>query len=171
MKLKLWYLLLFLIPLKVFAAYMPNPTISWTSITGKPTFHTIATSGDYEDLTNKPAIDSSLRIRGYDSSGLITQNLKLWMEDITPATATGQTIDISNAGFTEVICVNITAQYTDRPIWCIVTAKTPTQVTFNSYQPSTNIISLLGQSVLSGSPVVPAIDLENIALHVVVMGI
>lgn len=32
------------------------PAQTWTSITGKPTFATVATSGDYNDLLNKPAI-------------------------------------------------------------------------------------------------------------------
>jgi len=32
---------------------------SWTDVTGKPTFATVATSGNYNDLTNKPMIDGS----------------------------------------------------------------------------------------------------------------
>lgn len=32
------------------------PAQSWASITGKPTFATVATSGDYNDLINKPTI-------------------------------------------------------------------------------------------------------------------
>lgn len=33
---------------------------SWSSITGKPTFATVATSGSYSDLTNTPAIPANL---------------------------------------------------------------------------------------------------------------
>jgi len=31
------------------------PSVAWTSITGKPSFATVATSGDYNDLINKPS--------------------------------------------------------------------------------------------------------------------
>lgn len=30
--------------------------VTWTSVTGKPNFHSVATSGDYNDLINKPII-------------------------------------------------------------------------------------------------------------------
>lgn len=33
---------------------------SWTNITGKPTFATVATSGSYDDLTNKPSIVNTI---------------------------------------------------------------------------------------------------------------
>ena len=42
------------------------PAQTWGSITGKPTFATVATSGSYNDLTNKPTIPSL--------SGYATQN-------------------------------------------------------------------------------------------------
>lgn len=42
------------------------PAQTWGSITGKPTFATVATSGSYNDLTNKPTIPSL--------SGYVTQN-------------------------------------------------------------------------------------------------
>lgn len=42
------------------------PAQTWASITGKPTFATVATSGSYNDLTNKPTIPSL--------SGYATQN-------------------------------------------------------------------------------------------------
>lgn len=35
------------------------PAQTWTSITGKPIFATVATSGSYNDLTNKPTIPSA----------------------------------------------------------------------------------------------------------------
>ena len=33
--------------------------VTWTTLTGKPTFATVATSGSYTDLTNKPTIPSA----------------------------------------------------------------------------------------------------------------
>lgn len=49
------------------AGYLTSvPAQTWESITGKPTFATVATSGSYNDLTNKPTIPSL--------SGYATQN-------------------------------------------------------------------------------------------------
>lgn len=42
------------------AGYLTTiPAQTWSSIIGKPTFSAIATSGDYNDLTNKPVIPSA----------------------------------------------------------------------------------------------------------------
>jgi hypothetical protein len=38
--------------------YLVNTDITWTNIIGKPNFATIATSGSYTDLTNKPTLFS-----------------------------------------------------------------------------------------------------------------
>lgn len=38
----------------------PAGTTTWSGITGKPNFATVATSGSYSDLSGKPTIDSSL---------------------------------------------------------------------------------------------------------------
>ena len=44
---------------KLDSAITSIPEQSWESITGKPTFATVATSGSYNDLTNKPTIPSA----------------------------------------------------------------------------------------------------------------
>lgn len=36
-------------------------SVQWSSVTNKPSFATVATSGSYDDLTNKPTIDDKLR--------------------------------------------------------------------------------------------------------------
>lgn len=47
------------------------PAQTWGSITGKPTFATVATSGSYDDLTNKPTIPSLL---GYATQNWVTSH-------------------------------------------------------------------------------------------------
>lgn len=47
------------------------PAQTWASITGKPTFATVATSGSYNDLTNKPTIPSLL---GYATQNWVTSH-------------------------------------------------------------------------------------------------
>lgn len=47
------------------------PAQTWESITGKPTFATVATSGSYNDLTNKPTIPSLI---GYATQNWVTSH-------------------------------------------------------------------------------------------------
>ena len=42
--------------------------VSWNNITGKPTFSTVATSGNYNDLSNKPSIPSKMTVTRLRSS-------------------------------------------------------------------------------------------------------
>lgn len=52
------------------AGYLTSvPAQTWESITGKPTFATVATSGSYNDLTNKPTIPS---LSGYATQSWVT---------------------------------------------------------------------------------------------------
>ena len=48
-------------------------TVAWTDITGKPSFATVATSGDYADLSNTPAIPTATSDLTNDS-GYITSS-------------------------------------------------------------------------------------------------
>lgn len=54
---------------KLDSAITSIPEQSWESITGKPTFATVATSGSYNDLTNKPTIPS---LSGYATQSWVT---------------------------------------------------------------------------------------------------
>lgn len=52
------------------AGYLTSvPAQTWASITGKPTFATVATSGSYNDLTDKPTIPS---LSGYATQNWVT---------------------------------------------------------------------------------------------------
>lgn len=56
------------------------PAQTWGSITGKPTFATVATSGSYNDLTNKPTIPS---LDGYATESWVgTQNFITMPDDL-----------------------------------------------------------------------------------------
>ena len=52
------------------ALYAPS-SIAWGSVTGKPTFATVATSGSYNDLSNKPTIPS---LAGYATESWVGSN-------------------------------------------------------------------------------------------------
>jgi len=51
------------------------PAQSWSSITGKPTFASVAISGDYNDLVNKPIIPASQVNSDWNSSTGVSQIL------------------------------------------------------------------------------------------------
>jgi hypothetical protein len=47
--------------------------VSWESVTGKPTFAAVATSGNYDELTNKPVIVTDLS-QLTDNQGLLADS-------------------------------------------------------------------------------------------------
>lgn len=57
------------------------PAQTWASITGKPTFASVATSGDYNDLANRPTIPS---LSGYATESWVTS--KNYLTSIPAAT-------------------------------------------------------------------------------------
>lgn len=92
------------------------------------------------------------RIAVYDRTGLISNRVKYYTDTLTPTTGSGQTIDISGAGFTKVLSVQAQVQTSttvanDVPI-VAVKDFTSTQVTLNIVQGNNTSVSVLGTSVL-----------------------
>lgn len=50
--------------------FITSTALSWNNITSKPTFSSVATSGNYNDLSNKPTIPTDVN-QLYDSLGLL----------------------------------------------------------------------------------------------------
>lgn len=70
------------------------PAQTWTSITGKPAFSLVSTSGDYNDLTNKPTLPADQVNSDWNSSVGITQILN---KPILSSVATsGSYLDLNN---------------------------------------------------------------------------
>ena len=107
---------------KSMAAYQPDPNVSW------------------EHINNAPHL-----IQIYNASGVIEAETRLWSGSITPTTATGQAIDISSAGFTNIVCAHITAGSSTGLVMCQETARTNSSITINLYRPSSNFVTLLGE--------------------------
>lgn len=55
------------------ARYLLKTNFSWANLPGKPTLSTVATSGSYNDLTDKPAIPS---LSGYATEAWVKSNPK-----------------------------------------------------------------------------------------------
>lgn len=66
-------------------------TIAWNDVTGKPTFATVSTSGNYNDLTNKPTLFSGAYA---DLTGKPNQSLN------TTDSVTFNTVNVKNLEFT-----------------------------------------------------------------------
>lgn len=62
------------------------PAQTWASITGKPTFATVATSGSYNDLSNKPTIPS---LSGYATQSWVTSQGYLTSIPVATSSAYG----------------------------------------------------------------------------------
>lgn len=85
-------------------------SVPWSGVTGKPTFATVATSGSYNDLTNKPTIPSLL---GYATQDWVTSHG--YLTSIPAATASvlggvkiGSNISVSS-GTISLTSANVTS--------------------------------------------------------------
>lgn len=61
-------------------------SVSWSGVTGKPTFATVATSGSYNDLSNKPTIPS---LSGYATQSWVTSQGYLTSVPVATSSAYG----------------------------------------------------------------------------------
>lgn len=146
-----------------------KPTLfsgNYSDLSSKPTLF----SGSYTDLNSKPSIPVV-----YNSAGIINQVIKKWVGIVTPTTASGFTIDISSAGFTTILGVQVqsernSANASDFPL-VNIKSKTTTQLVLNIMQNNSAVVSVVGINVLSGLPLIFATNLGTILLHVEIIGI
>lgn len=109
------------------------PAQSWVSITGKPTFATVANSGSYNDLTNKPTIPTVAQQYG-------TSYTKEWSGKVSTSTSTNEyTINISSASFTSILNIQATGYYSG------ASASTQPLVSVKSYS-TTSIVLVVAES-------------------------
>jgi len=94
----------------------------------------------------------------YNKSGQIKKQIRVW-NDTVSVSAASPTIDISSAGFSNIIDIQPqiiqNASTLTNFAWCNVKSYTTTSVTLNLAQQNNNTITILGISVLSGSPIAP----------------
>ena len=115
----------------------------------------------------------SLGINYFNAAGAFPVPTKKWIALVTPTTGNGYSIDISSAGFSsivnvQVIAVKNTATVTSAPNVSIKTVST-SAIVVNITEGSTNLVTLLSTSVLSGLPVIFA-NMSGLTLYVEVTG-
>lgn len=101
-------------------------SVSWNDISSKPTFATVATSGDYDDLLNKPSIPDMTDYYDKDEVDEIVDNVAEDIPEViaNPATTTATLTSIlingtsyavsggGSGGGTEIIYINSTTSTT-----------------------------------------------------------
>lgn len=111
----------------------------------------------------------------YDRNGQLTNNqVKIWADTTTPSTANGFSIDISSAGFSVIKEVTITpanntTSITSMPLVVIQTIST-TAIVVNILTQNNATTTILGITVLSGSPLQSASSTAGMKLNVQVEG-
>lgn len=88
----------------------------------------------------------------YNSSGLVNHALKVWQGIVSPNTGNGYSVDISSAGFTTVLNVQVqtafnTSTASSMPLVAIK-SYTTSAVVVNILQSNSTLVSLLGVNVV-----------------------
>lgn len=100
--------------------------------------------------------------------------VKIWADTVTP-TSNQYTIDISSAGFTQIISATVSAQNNTSTVGSMpevdIKSVSTTQVVVNIMTSNTSLVSVLGFSVLSGSGLIAAPSVSGFILNVKVFGI
>lgn len=111
----------------------------------------------------------------FDKNGQCTNGIiKIYADTSMPSTGNGFSIDISSAGFSSVKSVDVTAQnntasVASMPI-VIIKSYSTTAIVVNILSQNNSTTTILGITVLSGSPLQTIASTSGVVLHVRVVG-
>jgi hypothetical protein len=154
------------------AQVLNKPTLGTAAAQNVSAFATAA-QGTKADSALQNAALFSPAIAYYNAAGLISAVVKKWVGIVSPNTANGYSIDISSAGFTtilnvQIICIRNTSAATSSPNVSIKSIST-TAIVCNIVEASTAQVTILGSSVVAGLPIVFA-STAGLQLQVMVEG-
>ena len=127
-----------------------DSAVAWGDITGKPTFATVATSGSYNDLSNKPTIptvyDKTLTIKSGSTNAI----------QFTANSSSDKTLTVSGSGGTTVTASSNTLTISstavnDKKLTIKGGTTTAVEFTANSSSDKTLTISGSGTTTVTGS--------------------
>lgn len=151
---------------KSVSAYEPDGNLKMDSIYQKDdsVFRYFRSTGQSKFLYRN-------RIALYDSTGLVSNRLRMVGFVCTPSTANGQLINISSAGFTNVMCavatVETSSQDPNSLVIATIKSKTSTQVVVNLVQGNPALVNILGVTV---NPFRFATNPASSKIHLLVVG-
>lgn len=133
-------------------------SVTTTGVTGAATFNS--------NTINIPNYGSTATLL-FNSSGQINQQLKIWSQVVTPTSATSFNVDISAAGFSTIICVQLTASNNTTTLSSVPIAveksHTTTQVSINTLQSNSGVLGILSGLLFAGT-------LTGITINLTVIG-
>lgn len=118
-------------------------------------------------LNNDTAANHLNLIKFYNRSGLVSHQMKVWADTVTPSTANGYSVNITSAGFTTILSVQATVFQNSSTAATIplISGKTfTTSAIITNVQTSNS--GVLG--ILTG--LIFATSLTGMTIHVVVVG-
>jgi hypothetical protein len=111
----------------------------------------------------------------YDKNGqLIANNVKIYADTVMPSSASGFSINISSAGFSTIKSVTITAQNNTASIasmpFVVIQSVSTSAIVCNILTQNNSTTTILGITVLSGSPMQLAASTTGMVLNVHIEG-
>ena len=111
----------------------------------------------------------------YDHNGqLVSNQVKIWADTTTPTSGSGFSIDISSAGFSVIKSATVTAQNNTAAIGSmpivVIKSVSTTAIVVNIMEQNSATTTILGITVLSGSPLQLASSTSGFLLNVKVEG-
>jgi len=111
----------------------------------------------------------------FDHNGQLTANqVRIWADTTTPTTGSGFSIDISSAGFSTIKSATVTAQNNTSSIGSmpivVIKSVSTTAIVVNIMEQNSATTTILGITVLSGSPLQLASSTSGFLLNVKVEG-
>lgn len=109
----------------------------------------------------------------YNRAGLVKKQIRVWNDTIS-ITSASPVIDISSAGFTQILDIQGQVMQNSAVLtnfaWGNVKTYSNTSVTINLAQQNNNTVTILGISVLSGSPISPPTSFSGTFISLKVTG-
>jgi hypothetical protein len=110
----------------------------------------------------------------YNSSGqIVGKQMAVWVDSI-PITSANPTINISSAGFSKVLSVQVQILQPSASVttftWCNVTSQSTTAINLFLTQENSSTVNILGSIVLLGTPLQQPTTFSNVNAVVEVIG-
>lgn len=114
------------------------------------------------------------QVKIYNRSGIISHEIRLWIDTITVTSSNGFSVDISSASFTGIISASVeaiknTSTLSNVPS-CQVKTISNTALVLNLTEENSSTVNILGNIVLLGTPLQFVSNTSGLQVAVAVLG-